>query len=156
MQLTRRQQSRDFWSLSPFEQLNALREEINRLFDMPLGSWLAPTEFFRGWAPALDLREDKDNLVVTVELPGMKKEDIEVTVQDGVLSISGERKREQTAEEEGVYRSERYYGRFHRTITLPKPVKEDEVKATYKDGVLTIVLPKTEEAKPKQIEVTVG
>lgn len=155
MQLTRRTE-RGLLSLDPFEQLNALREEINRLFEAPLSAWLESTEFFRGYAPPLDLREDKDNLVVTVELPGMKKEDIHVTVQDGVLTISGERKREQTSEEEGVYRAERYYGRFYRTITLPKPVNEDQIKATYKDGVLTITLPKAEEAKPKTIEVTVG
>jgi len=146
----------DLWAVSPFEQLNSLREEINRLFDAPFSGWLTPGEFFNGWAPALDLKEEKDNLVAAVELPGMKKEDIEVSVSDGVLSISGERKREEKSEEEGVYRSERYYGRFHRTITLPKPVKVDAIKATYKDGVLTVVMPKTEEAKPKQIEVSVG
>lgn len=154
MQVTKRQ-DRDFWSLSPIEQLNVLREEINRLFEAPLSRLFSPTEFFRGWLPPLDMREDKDNFIVSVELPGMKKEDIQVMVHEGVLTISGERKREYQVEDEGVYRSERYYGKFHRTVTLPKPIKEDQIKATYKDGVLTIILPKTEEAKPKQIEVSV-
>lgn len=146
----------DLWSLSPFEQMSSLRDEINRLFEAPFGEMARPGEFFNGWAPALDLREDKDNLVATVELPGMRKEDIQISVQNGVLSISGERTRSGEGNEAGVYRTERSYGRFQRTVTLPKPVEVAKVKAAYKDGLLTITLPKTEEAKPKQISVNVG
>jgi len=146
----------DLWGFSPFEQLTNLREEINRLFEAPFGELTRATDFFHGWAPALDLREDKDNVVAEVELPGLKKEDIEVTVHDGVLSVAGERKQEKERSEEGAYRAERFYGRFHRTISLPKPVKAEAVKAAYKDGILTITLPKTEEAKPRQIEVNVS
>jgi HSP20 family protein len=146
----------ELWGLSPFEQLTDLREEINRLFEAPFGEPTRATDSFCGWTPALDLHEDKDNLVATVELPGVKKEDIDVTVHEGVLSVAGERKQEKEQSEAGTYRSERFYGRFHRTVSLPKPVKADAVKAVYKDGILTVSLPKTEEAKPRQIEVNVN
>ena len=146
----------DFWNLSPLDQMTSLRDEINRLFEAPFGEPGRSGEFFNGWAPALDLREDKDNLVALVELPGMKKENLDVSVHDGVLSIAGERTRESQSEAGGTYRSERCFGRFHRTISLPKPVKVDAIKAAYKDGVLTVTMPKTEEARPKQIEVNVS
>ncbi len=146
----------EVWSVSPFEQLTTLRDVMNRMFESPFAELTRPGEFFTGWAPALDLREDKDNLVATVELPGMKKEEIEVSVHDGMLSIAGERTREQQHDAAGQHRSERFYGRFHRSVSLPKPVKLDAIKAAYHDGVLTVTMPKTEEAKPKQIEVNVG
>jgi HSP20 family protein len=126
------------------------------LLDAPPGQVAGSTESFNDWAPALDLREDSENLVATVELPGLKKEDIEVTVHEGMLSVSGERKHEKQSKDTDVYRSERFYGRFHRTISLPRPVKAEAIKASYKDGVLTVMLPKTEAAKPKQIEVSVN
>jgi HSP20 family protein len=136
--------------------LTNLREEINRLFEAPFGGLPRTADFFRGWAPALDLREDKDNLVATLELPGLKKDDIDVTVHEGILSVAGERKQEKEHNEAETYRSERFYGRFQRTVSLPKPVKGEAVKAAYKDGILTVTLPKTEEAKPRQIEVNVN
>ena len=108
-----------------------------------------------GWTPALDLYEDKDGFTLKAELPGMKKEDIELSLHDGSLSISGERKHEEKHSDSEVYRAERFYGRFQRTVTLPAPVAADKVKAQYKDGILTVTLPKTEEAKPKHIEVNV-
>jgi HSP20 family protein len=146
----------DLWSLSPFEQMTNLRDEINRLFEAPFGDLARAGEFFNGWAPALDLREDNDNLIATIELPGMRKEDIQVSVQNGVLSISGERTRSSESDDANAYRTERSYGRFQRTLTLPKPVEVGKVKAAYKDGLLTVTLPKTDEAKPKQISVNVG
>lgn len=138
-----------------FGRLFDLRNEIDRLFDAPLAELGSSTNLLSGWAPALDVFEDKNNFTVKTELPGMKKEDIEVSFHEGTLSISGERKSESKHEDEEVCRSERYFGRFQRTVTLPSAVAADKVKATYKDGVLTITLPKTEEAKPKQIDVTV-
>jgi HSP20 family protein len=105
--------------------------------------------------PPLDVFEDKDNLIVRAEVPGMKREDIDVSFHDGVLTLSGERKSEEKYSEAETYRSERFLGRFQRTVTLPTPVDADKVKANYKDGILTVTLPKTEEAKPKQIEVNV-
>lgn len=146
----------EFWVTTPFAHLNTLRDEINRLFEAPFGDLERGGEFFNGWAPALDLREDKENLVATIELPGMKKEDIAVTVHEGILSISGERTAPEGADDAGNYRSERFYGRFHRTISLPKPVHVEGIRASYKDGVLSVTLPKTEEARPRQIEVKVS
>ena len=148
----------DVWTVFPFGQLNGLREEMNRLFQAPFGDveQTGTGEFFNNWAPALDLREDKDSLVAVVELPGLKKEDIDVSVHEGVLNISGERKRARSVDEGGTYRNERFYGRFHRVISLPKPVKVEAIKANYNDGVLTVTMPKTEAAKPKQIEVKMG
>lgn len=133
-----------------FGRLSSLRDELDQLFGAPLA------EFGLGSTPALDVHEDKDNFVVKIEVPGMKKEDIDVTLQDGALSISGERKSEEKFEGAEVYRSERFFGRFQRTVSLPASVAADKIKAQYKDGVLTVTLPKTEEAKPKQINVQVN
>ena len=139
-----------------FGRLTDLRDEIDRLFESPLTELARTSQILSGWTPALDLYEDKDNFVVKIELPGMKREDIEVSLHEGSLSISGERKSEKKHEDAEVYRAERFFGRFQRTVTLPTPVAADKVKAAYKDGVLTITLPKTEEAKPKQIDVKVN
>lgn len=137
-------------------RLSELRDEIDRLFDVPLEELARSSQLFSGWTPALDMHEEKDKLVVQVELPGMKKEDIDISLHDGCLSISGERKKEEEFKGAEVYRTERFVGKFQRTITLPAPVAVDKVKAHYRDGVLTITLPKTEEAKPKQIDVQIG
>ncbi len=139
-----------------FGRLTDLRDEIDRLFDPPLTEMARGSRLFSGWTPALDLYEEKDNLVVKVELPGMKREDIDVSLHEGSLSISGERKSEEKHQDADVYRTERFFGRFQRTVTLPTPVAADKVKAQYKDGILTITLPKTEEAKPKRIDVNVN
>jgi len=130
-----------------------LRDEIDRLFDAPLADLARTSQLLSGWTPALDLYEDKDNLYVRAELPGMRKEDIDLSLHDRSLSISGERKSEEKVKNGEVYRSERFFGRFQRTVSLPTPVAVDQVKAQYKDGVLTITLPKSEEAKPKRIDV---
>ncbi len=127
-----------------FGRLANLQDEIDRLFESPL----------QAWAPALDVHEDKDGYTIRVELPGMKREDIEVSLQDGALVISGERKTETLKEDTEVHRQERYFGRFSRALTLPTAVSGDKVKAAYKDGILTVNLPKAEEAKPKQIAVS--
>lgn len=127
-----------------FGRLTGLQDEIDRLFESPM----------RAWAPALDVHEDKDNFVIRTELPGLKREDIDVSLHDGALIISGERKVEEVKEGVEVHRRERYYGKFQRALTLPAPVAGDKVKAQYKDGVLTVTLPKVEEAKPKQITVS--
>ena len=136
-----------------FGRLSDLRDEIDRLFDAPLGELAHTSQLLSGWTPALDMHEDKDNLYVRAELPGMKKEDIDLSLHDGCLSISGERKTEQKHEDAEIYRAERFFGRFQRTVTLPTPVAADKVKAQYQDGVLSVTLPKAEEAKPKHIDV---
>src|ERR1700690_1763966 len=129
-----------------FGRLSSLQDELDRLFESPL----------TGWEPALDVHEDKDNFAVRTELPGLKREDIEVSFQDGTLVISGERKAEENAEGTEVHRQERVYGKFQRILTLPTPIAADKIKAQYKDGVLTVTLPKAEEAKPKKIDVNVS
>lgn len=139
-----------------FAPLTGLRDEIDRLFEAPLAELTRSAQLLSGWTPALDMYEDKDNFFVKAKLPGMKKEDIELSLHDGSLSISGERKSESKHEDAEVYRAERFFGRFQRTVTLPTPVAVDKVKAQYKDGILTVTLPKTEEAKPKHIDVNVS
>jgi len=124
-------------------------ERLNEMFDRAFGA--------QGWAPVVDIFETPGrDFVVKVELPGLKKEDINLSLHDGVLSVSGERKAENERKEGETFRSERYFGRFQRSVTLPASVNAGEVKASYKDGVLTIDLPKAEEAKPRQIAVNVS
>ena len=108
-----------------------------------------------GWFPAVDVYEDKENLLVTAELPGLKKEDIQISLDNGNLTLSGERKQEEKRQDADVYRSERWVGRFHRSVSLPCRVEAEKIKATYSEGVLTVILPKAEDAKPKQIPITV-
>jgi len=135
--------------------LTDLRDEIDRLFEAPLAELARSSQLLSGWAPTLDMFEDKDNLYVKAELPGMKREEIDLSLHEGMLSISGERRSEGKHEDAEVYRSERFFGRFQRTVSLPTLVATDKVKAQYKDGILTIMLPKTEESKPKHIDVNV-
>lgn len=149
-----RYQVPDLTNWSSFDRLASLRDEFNRLFD-----WTAPSRdsgLFSGWSPALDVSDDKDRLVVKVELPGMKKDEIEISLHDGTLTVSGERKAEHQEKEGQTFRSERYFGKFQRSVTLPTAVDPGKVKATYTDGILTVDLAKAEEAKPKHIEVSVS
>ena len=149
-----RYQSPEMNPWSAFDRLPSLRDELNRLFDFALPT--RDTGLFGGWSPALDVYDEKDNFVVKAELPGLKKEDIDINVHNGVLTISGERKHEAEKKEGQTFRSERYFGRFQRSVTLPAAVDLGKVSASYKDGVLTIDLPKAEEAKPKQIAISVS
>jgi HSP20 family protein len=137
-----------------FGRLTNLQDDWDRLFESPFGLFESPLT--TGRAPALDVQEDKDNYTISVELPGMKREDLSVSLQDGTLTISGERKAEKANQDVEIHRQERFYGKFQRTLTLAAPVAADKVKATYKDGVLTVTLPKIEEAKPKQIDISVN
>jgi len=142
--------------LDPFRHLSFLRDEIDRLFDAPVSALTEGTQpFLSGWLPAVDLYQDRDNITVKAELPGMKKEEIDISLHDGVLTLSGERKADKTYEGAEACRSERFLGRFHRTLSLPSPVNAEKVTAHYQDGMLTVVLPKAESAKPKQIAVNV-
>jgi HSP20 family protein len=129
-----------------------LRDELNSLFDLPLLSNFNRQDLFGGWSPALDLYQNGDNLVAVLELPGMRKEGIEVSLHDGTLTISGERK-SLSSNGDKAERTERYVGSFRRSITLPALVDASKVTATYRDGILTVTMPKADEAKPKRIEV---
>jgi HSP20 family protein len=137
---------------SPFDRLSSLRDLLDSAFQLASS---AP-ESTSGWVPALDVFEDEDKITVQVELAGMKKDDFDISLQDDMLTISGERKSESEKREGESFRSERSFGAFSRSITLPSPVKAEEVKATYEDGVLTVTLPKAEEAKPKKIQVNLN
>jgi HSP20 family protein len=130
---------------------------MNRLFDLTGPVFGTPEDRLLGvWNPPLDVFQDKDHVFVKAELPGMKKEDIHISLHENTLTISGERKQEREVKEGESFRSERFFGRFHRSVTLPVPVQSGAVKAQYKDGILAVSLPKAEEARPKQIEVQVS
>lgn len=156
MAMIRYQRPETAWRL-PFSHVSNLRDEMDQFFDQLFQStWdlTRETQLMGGWSPVIDLYEDNDNLVVKAEVPGMKKEDIQITLHGDTLSISGERKLERKTDS-GTYRSERFEGRFHRVFSLPTVVNPDKITATYADGLLTISMPKAEEAKPKQIPVSV-
>ena len=131
------------------------RRHIDRLFD---GFFFSPATEGRSqdtWAPVVDIREREDGITVSTELPGLTSDDVKVTVDNGVLSISGEKRREFEEGKEGsnYHLVERQYGRFERSFTLPRSVDADKVTAKFENGVLNVVLPKSEKAKPKQIAV---
>jgi HSP20 family protein len=149
----------------PFEDLRSAQDErtqdqIDRLFAHALGlhgQWQSATgPSTSAWAPALDIAERKDAYLVTVELPGVKLDDLEITLEDGLLTIQGERHFTDDASDQNFHRVERRYGTFRRSITLPAHVMADEVEASIEDGVLRILVPKAEEAKPKRIQVNPG
>lgn len=150
-----RYQSPEIAAWPSFDRWATLRDEMNSLFELPLtGDFARQTQLFSGWSPALDLYQNSDAVVAVVEVPGMRKEDIDISLQDGMLTIAGERERS-SGEGEDAERTERFSGKFRRSITLPTRVDAGKVSASYKDGILTITLPKAEEAKPKKVEVTI-
>ena len=141
----------------PFAEMADLRQEMDQVFGDFFGrtpSSMAATEAI--WSPLVDIHETKDSFLLKAELPGVKQEDIQVSVEGDTLTIRGERRRETEVKEDQYQRIERSYGRFERNILLPSVVDPDRVKATYRDGVLEIQLPKKEEAKPKEIKVDVA
>jgi len=138
---------------TPFRELGQFHRDMDRLFDMSFGGRGADTLFESGWAPAVDVVQENDRFHVRFDLPGMKRDEIEITLHGDTLTISGEKKRESEVKEDSYYRAERYFGKFSRSLVLPTSVSADKIEATYKDGVLDVVVPKTEEAKPKQIKI---
>lgn len=137
-----------------FDRLAALRDEMNHLFDLPQVGNADRGQLFSGWTPPLDLYQTNDNIVAVVEVPGMRKEEIEISLHNGMLTIGGDRQ-SHSSEGENVERTERFSGKFRRSISLPARVDSGKVTATYKDGILVVTLPKAEEAKPKKVEVTI-
>lgn len=106
-----------------------------------------------GWAPRVDIREEKERYVADFELPGLEKHEVQVTLENGVLTVTGERKREETREDDRVYRSERFYGKFARALKLPDDVDAEKIEAGFKNGVLRVAVAKKEESKPRSIEI---
>lgn len=136
-------------------RLSDVQSEVNRLFDSFFGrpSTVAPGD--RMWAPVVDLYETKDDVVVSFEIPGVREKDVNVSVTGDLLTVKGERRLGQEIEDESYHRLERVYGTFERTIQLPMRVQAEKVKATYRDGVLEVKLPKAEEVKPKEIKIDI-
>jgi HSP20 family protein len=108
------------------------------------------------WMPLTDIYEDKDDYKIKADLPGIKKDDVKISFSDGKLSISGERNQEKKTEEAKCHRIERTFGKYYRSFTLPKEIKEDKIKADFKDGQLTVTIPKAEEVKPKEIDIKIN
>lgn len=135
----------------PFSELVTMRDDMDRLFDVFFGT--QPQTIDDLWRPSIDIEESNGNLMVKAEIPGMKKENIKVSVKEDMLTISGERKQENETKDKTYHRIERSYGQFRRMIRLPAEVDADKVKASYKDGVLSVTLPKPASMKPKHIDV---
>ena len=142
------------WGITPWRPFREM-EEWERRFEDLLGRpmWRLPVEEI-GWMPAVDVLEKDDKFVVKAELPGMKEEDISVSVVGDTLTIKGEKKTETEVKEEDYYRCERAYGSFYRSIPLPSTVDSAKIEASYEDGVLEVTLPKAPEVKPKKIAVS--
>jgi HSP20 family protein len=138
----------------PRRDFLSLRDEIDRLFESFFEEPLWPRTFEHAWSPAIDVYETDSEIVVKAELPGMKAEDVEVTLAENRLTLKGEKKRSEETKGENYYRMESVYGSFLRTIPIPVPVKKDEIKATFKDGVLEIRL-KKDEVKEKSLKIDV-
>lgn len=139
----------------PFRELSSLQREVDRLFGDALGGSGTPATA-GAWAPALDVEETEDGFTLHIELPGVSPDDVEVSLEENVLTIAGERRFYDERDGESFRRIERAFGRFHRAVRLPDRVAPDKVTATHRDGLLTIQVPKAEEAKPRRIEVTSG
>lgn len=146
MQLTR-------WN--PLAELDQIQRRINRVFLDPAAA-MPREEAFADFAPAIDVQETETDFIVKADLPDVKKDDIKIQMQEGVLSIEGERRKEKEETGKRFHKVEREYGRFIRSFALPTPVDPAAVRAEFKDGVLTVFLPKVPESKPKQIDVKIA
>ena len=135
----------------PFRDLAALNSRLNRTLDDSCA--LHAEDAFGTWAPPVDIFEKNDQLVIRAEIPGVQKEDMDVRIENGVLSLHGERKQEIEVKEENAYRMERVYGKFTRSFSLPTTVDATKVTATFKDGILEVTVPKAESAKPKKVQI---
>lgn len=140
----------------PFgRELGSLRREMDRIWDRFMGE-MPLSRIFKGeWAPSVDISEDKNNIILKAELPGMEAKDVEVNLTDNVLTIKGEKKEEKEQKDERRHVIERYHGAFERSFQLPGKVQSDNIDAVFEKGVLKITLPKTEEAKKKEIKIKV-
>ncbi len=138
----------------PFRDLNLIQDRMNRLFDDAGRTWRNDEpSATTSWSPSVDIFETEGEIVVKAELPGMERKDITLHLENNVLTLRGARKFEKETKDENYHRIERSYGNFSRSFSIPATVDEEKIRADYKDGVLTIVLPKKEQAKPKQIKI---
>jgi HSP20 family protein len=154
MSLIRWNPTRDLVSFP--SEISNLQREMNRMFDSFFRSGADEPGLLSGnWMPPVDVAEEENEYIVKVELPGVNKDDVKITLESNILTIRGEKKDEKEIKEKNYHRMERNYGSFQRSFTLPTTVKTDKIDASYKDGILVVTLPKAEESKPKQIEVKV-
>jgi HSP20 family protein len=138
----------------PFEDFGTLRREMDRVLERFFGEPSGTERAVGTWTPRTNVTETKDSLTITAELPGLEAKDVDVAVSGDMLTIKGEKKQEKEEKDEYHHVVERTYGAFSRMVRLPAPVAADKIKASFKNGVLTVTLPKTEEAKPKAIPIT--
>ncbi len=136
----------------PFREMMALEDRLNRLFQRGLGP-VREQESLQAWAPPVDIYENEKEIVLKADLPEVKPEDVDIRMENNILTLRGERRFEKDVKEENYHRVERNYGSFRRTFTLPATVDADNIDARYENGVLRVILPKREEARPKQIRV---
>jgi HSP20 family protein len=134
----------------PFRDLTSLRDEMNRLFNRTVGEGVSSGS---AWTPAVDIFDTEEAIVLRAELPGLSTEDIEIEIDDNVLTLKGERRFQETVDEGRFYRLERAYGHFQRSVTLPQGVKADEISADFENGVLSVRVPKADEVKPRKIAI---
>jgi len=139
----------------PFRNLTSLQDQVNRLFDSSFKA-NADNSALTTWAPAVDIYETENELVIKADLPDMEEKDIDVRVENSMLTIRGERKFEESVKEDNYLRVERAYGSFSRSFSLPNTVNTEAIQANYKNGVLKVVLPKRAESKPKQVKINVS
>ena len=140
----------------PLRELGSLQSEMNRLFNTVFDTPPAGNGGLRRWVPAMDLVETEDEFVLRADLPGMSEEDVKIEVEDNLLTVAGERKAEHEDRDQGFYRIERSFGAFQRSLTLPKGVNAEAVKASFDRGVLEVRIPKPEQSKPRRISIAVG
>jgi HSP20 family protein len=140
----------------PAREVDSLQSEVNRLFDTFFGGRPSNSSGARRWVPAMDLTETDDHLVLRADLPGLDRDDVDIEVKDGVLTVSGERKTAQEERTDGFYRVERAFGSFSRSLSLPDHVDASKIAADFNKGVLEVRIPKPEERKPQRIEIGSG
>ena len=147
--------TREITPWKPFEGLTSLRRDMDRIWDRFFGEDLGLTKWRDGWSPSLDISETKDKLIVKTELAGVDPKEVNISISGDLLTIRGEKKEEKEEKEENYHLMERSYGAFSRSVRLPVEVNQDKIKASCKNGVLKIDLPKSEKTKAKEIKVGV-
>ena len=136
-----------------FPEMSILQRQMNRLFEEATQNWNGDANTPNGWSPETDIYETETDLVLQADLPGFNAKDIDIVVENNVLTIRGERQFEATVQPEGLHRMERSYGKFSRSFTLPAIVDGQKIQASYKNGVLSLTLAKAEQARPKRIQI---
>jgi HSP20 family protein len=140
----------------PFRELSSLQTEMNRLFNAAFDTPTGGNGGTRRWTPAMDLLETEEHFVLRADLPGMTESDVNIELEDNVLTVSGERKAEHEDKREGFYRMERSFGQFRRSLTLPDGVDADGISAAFDKGVLEVRIPKPEQRMPRKVAIQVG